>query len=219
MGQKISATALRLGITTDWKSLWYAEKEEYVKNLHQDIKIREFINKELKPAGLDNVEISRSLNKTNVDVHVARPGIAIGRGGEGIEKLKNELQRRFGKDIDIKIKEVKKPELSAKVIAYNIATGMEKRQSPKRLMITEREKAMQAGALGIKIWISGDFGVPKQSRTIKMEFGTTPLQRLRADIDFAEEAAAVRNAGKHGVKVWVYKGDIKKNSNEKESEK
>lgn len=206
MGQKVRADALRLNLNKDWDSMWFAEGEEYRRNLHEDINIRDYVTQRLKSAGLDTVEISRSSSKITVNVFVARPGVAIGRGGEGIEQLKTELNRKFGrKDIEIKINEVRKPELSAKVVAQNIATGLEKRQSPKRLMIGERDRVMQAGAVGVKIWISGDFGIPKQSRTLKIEEGSIPLQKLRADIDFANEEALIRNAGKHGVKVWIYR--------------
>jgi small subunit ribosomal protein S3 len=151
----------------------------------------------------------------NVNVTVARPGVAIGRGGEGIDLIKTHLSRKLQIPIDIKIHEVKKPDTSARVIARTIAEGMERRRSPKRLMVTEKEKAMSAGAKGIKIWISGDFGVPKQSRTIKIEEGEVPLQTIRAGVDFASEAAQVRNAGLHGVKVWVYCAEEEDDSDKK----
>ncbi len=206
MGQKIHPFGLRLGIGKTWTSRWYTDdKDLYRKQLMQDVKIREYLGERLSRAGLDKIEILRSSNLVDINVFVSRPGVAIGRGGEGIDLLKKELSQRFMLPIEIKINEVKKPDMSARVIARNIVEGMERRRSPKRLMVTERDKAMTAGAKGIKIWISGDFGVPKQSRTIKIDEGMVPLQTLRADVDYASEFAQVRNAGLHGIKVWVYR--------------
>lgn len=207
MGQKINPIAMRMGITEEWKSRWYTDdKNLYRKQLHQDIKIREYLKKRLGIAGLERIEILRSSNILNINVYVARPGVAIGRGGEGIDLIKRELSRKFQQLVEVKIHEVKKSEMSAKVIARSIVEGMERRRSPKRLMTAERDKAMTAGAKGIKIWISGTFGVPKQSRTIKVEEGVVPLQTLRAALDYASDTAHVRNAGLHGIKVWVYRG-------------
>lgn len=205
MGQKINANALRITLSKNWKSKWFAEKGEYQEKLHEDIKMRDMVTKRLRIAGLDRVEIARSSNMVTINVYVARPGVAIGRGGEGIDKLKEDLEKRFKKKIDLKINEIKKPEFSARVVARSIAEGLEKKQSPKKLMTTERDKVMQAGAKGVKIWISGDFGVPKQSRTIKISEGEVPLQKLRADVDFARDTAMIRSAGLHGVKVWIHR--------------
>lgn len=208
MGQKMNPNAMRLGIGRTWKSRWFTDDgDKFRDQLHQDIKIREYLNKKLGMAGLQKIEILRSSNTITVNATVARPGVAIGRGGEGIDAIKTYLSRKFQAPIDLKIHEVKKPDTSARVIARTIVEGMERRRSPKRLMVTEKEKAMNAGAKGIKIWISGDFGVPKQSRTLKVEEGEVPLQTLRAGIDYASEAAQVRNAGLHGVKVWVFCGE------------
>lgn len=205
MGQKMNPNAMRLGVGKTWKSRWFTDdNEKFREQLHQDIKIRDYLNKKLAMAGLQKVEILRSSNNVTVNVTVARPGVAIGRGGEGIDLIKTHLSRKMQIPIDIKIHEVKKPDTSARVIARTIAEGMERRRSPKRLMATEKDKAMAAGAKGVKIWISGDFGVPKQSRTLKVEEGEIPLQTIRANVDFASEEAHVRNAGLHGVKVWVY---------------
>lgn len=210
--------AMRLGATRSWKSRWYTDNHRAFRDqLHQDIKIREYLGKKLSSAGLERIEILRSSNIVNVNVYVARPGVAIGRGGEGIDEIKKHLSRKFQVPIEIKINEIKKAEMSARVIARNIVEGMERRRSPKRLMVTERDKAMTAGAKGIKIWISGDFGVPKQSRTIKLEEGVVPLQTIRANVDFASEAARVRNAGLHGIKVWVYRGEEDEDESKKKS--
>lgn len=219
MGQKVRASALRLNLKKNWKSLWYSEGDEYKKNLHEDIKIREFLQKRLANAGLDRVEIRRSAKRIEVTVYVARPGVAIGRGGEGIEEIKGELNKEFEKDIEISIKEVNNPDLSARIIALEIAEGLEKRRSPKRLMMNAKEKVMQAGADGVKIWISGDFGVPKQSRTIKYAEGSIPLQTLRADVDYGDAPAMIRSAGLHGVKVWICRKPEKDNETEVEKKR
>lgn len=207
MGQKMNPNAMRLGNTRTWKSRWYTDdKKAFRKQLLQDVEIRDYLRKKLGIAGLEKIEILRSSKDVTVNVYVARPGVAIGRGGEGIDLIKKHLSQKYRVPIEVKINEVKKPETCARVIARNIAEGMERRRSPKRLMVMERDKAMTSGAKGIKIWISGDFGVPKQSRTIKVEEGVVPLQTLRAEVDYASEVARVRNAGLHGVKVWVYRG-------------
>lgn len=207
MGQKISAKAARLNLTKGWSSLWFAEGDQYSKQLHEDLKIRSYVKEKLKMAGLDRVEIIRSLNSIVVNAYVARPGVAIGRGGEGIDILKKELKKRVKGDIEVKINEVKKPELSAQVIARNIADAIEKRQSPKKIMAMEKEKAIQGGAKGIKIKIAGRIGGAEIARSITTHEGPVPLQTLKADIDYSEEIAATANAGLMGVKVWVYKGE------------
>jgi small subunit ribosomal protein S3 len=208
MAHKMHPTAMRLGTNKSWKSLWFSEGDDYEDQLHEDIMIRDFLNKELKIAGLDRVEISRSLKRIEVTVYVARPGVAIGRGGESIDAVNKELSRRIDMPIEVRIKEVDKPDLSAEILANEVATSMEHGQSPTRAMLAVRDKAMQAGAKGVTIWVSGDFGVPKQSRTIKIDEGHVPLQTIRADVDFAREAVTIRNEGLRGVKVWVFKGEI-----------
>ncbi len=214
MGQKMHPDATRLGVINSWKSLWYAEGDNYIDKLHSDIKIRDHVNERLQNAGIESVEIVRSSNMITVKAYVARPGVAIGRGGEAIDLLKKELSKITKTNVEIKINEVKKSEMSAKVMAQNIVNGLENRQSPKRLMIAEKEKAIQAGAKGVRIWISGDFGVPKQSRVMKVSEGSIPLQTLRAAIDYADMPALIRNAGLHGVKVWVYKGETEEEEKE-----
>jgi len=205
MGNKINPDSMRLGGNLTWKSRWYTDnKAKYREQLLQDIMIRDYVRSKLRIAGLDRIDILRSSNMISVEVYVARPGVAIGRGGEGIDLLKKELSVKCKVPVEVRVNEVKKPEMSAHVIAHNIVEGMERRKSPKQLMITERDKALNAGAQGVKIWISGTFGVPKQSRTIKMEQGVVPMQTIRANIDYASDTAAVRNAGQHGIKVWVY---------------
>ncbi len=204
---KMSAKAMRLGLSRSWNSLWYAEGKRYADQLHEDLKIKAYVKKKMSIAGLDKIEVVRSLNSLIVNVYVARPGVAIGRGGEGIDILKKELSKMVKADVEIKVNEVKKPELSANVIARSIADGIEKRQAPKKLMAIEKEKARQAGAKGIRIMVSGRIGGAEIARSIVAQDGPVPLQTLKADIDYAEEVASTANAGLMGVKVWVYKGE------------
>ncbi|MEA3357644.1 MAG: 30S ribosomal protein S3 [Patescibacteria group bacterium] len=207
MSRRVSSTALRLNLNKSWKSLWYAEGKMYRDQLHQDIELRDIISDRLRSAGLDTVEIARSHQKVIITVYVSRPGVAIGRGGEGIDRLKSDLIKKFNLPLEIKIHEVKNPDLSARVLARNIADGIERRQSPKRMMIAEKEKAMQAGAKGIRIVVGGRIGGNDIARTIVEKEGSVPLQTLRADIDYASEVAATKNAGLIGVKVWVFRSD------------
>ncbi len=211
MGQKISATALRLGINKDWKSAWFSRgNTQYSKNLLEDLKIKEDVKKAFRQAGLENVFLTKQGNKLEVEVKVARPGIAIGRGGEGIEKIKKDLAKKYKQDIEIKISEVQKADTSARIIARAIADGIERRQPPKLLMMSYKEKAMAAGAKGIKIWVSGRIGGSSQARMIKVADGPVPLHTFKANIDYAKETAATLDAGLLGVKVWVYNLDDEK---------
>ena len=205
MGQKINANALRIGINKDWKSSWFtSSQDQYSKNLHQDMAIREDVRKAFKQAGLETVFVRRSGEKIEVEVTVAKPGVAIGRGGEGIENIKKELTKKFKQAVDVKITEIKKADTSARIIARSIADGIERRQPPKLLMASSKEKAIGAGAKGIRIWVSGRIGGNSQARTIKISEGPVPLHTFRAEIDFAKETAATLDAGLLGVKVWVY---------------
>lgn len=207
MGRKVNATAVRMGLNRTWDSVWYASKAEYAKVLAQDLKIKNIVNAEMKDAGIDTVKINRSLNKVEVEVYVARPGVAIGRGGEGIDALQKQLSRMLKKDVEIKIKEVKKADISARIIARSIADGIERRQPSKLLVASAKEKAMMAGAQGIRIWVSGRINNASQARTVKVNAGSVPAQTLKADIEYAEETAKTLDAGLMGIKVWVYKGD------------
>lgn len=207
MGRKVNAKAIRMGINKTWDSVWYARKSEYPKIFAEDMKIKKVVSERMNDAGVDDVRINRTLNKVEVDVFVARPGVAIGRGGEGIDLLQKDLSKMIKKDVEIKIKEVKKADLSAKIIAKSIADGIQRRQPSKLLMASAKEKAMLAGAKGIKIWVSGRINNASQARTIKADAGSVPAQTLKADIDYAEATAKTLDAGLMGVKVWVYKGD------------
>jgi len=208
MAHKMHPTAMRLGFSKTWKSLWYADGEEYIKYLHEDLMIRGYITEKLRIAGLDRVEIARSLNRIEVNAFVAKPGVAIGRSGEGIDLIKKYLYRKLQMPVDVKINEVRKPGLSAAILARSVADAMQRGQSPRRIMNMEKDKAMQAGAKGVRIWISGDFGVPKQSRTMKVSEGCIPLQTLRVDIDFVVVDTIIRNEGLRGIRVWINRGDF-----------
>ncbi len=205
MGQKINANALRLGINKTWNSSWFASsKDAYAKNLKEDLAIKRDVSKAFKQSGLETVFISRDGDKIAVEVTVAKPGVAIGRGGEGIENVKKGLSKKFKKNVDVKISEIKKADTSARIIARSIADGIERRQPPKLLMMSYKEKAMGAGAKGIRIWVGGRIGGASQARTIKVSEGPVPLHTFRAEIDFAKETAVTMDAGLLGVKVWVY---------------
>ncbi len=216
MGQKINANALRLGINKDWKSSWFARSDEqYCKNLQEDLAIKQDVRKAFKQAGLETVFIRRNGDKVEVEVTVAKPGVAIGRGGEGIENTKKELSKRFKKVVDVKITEIKRADTSAIIIARSIADGVERRQPPKLLMASYKEKAIAAGAKGIRIWVSGRIGGNSQARTIKISEGPVPLHTFRAEIDFAKETAKTLDAGLLGVKVWVYNPKKKEDKEDK----
>lgn len=213
MGRKVHPDAVRIGINKDWKSTWFAKKGDYGKTIGQDLKIRDMLKKALKAAGLNGIQISRFSDRVEIDVAVARPGVAIGRGGEGIDKLQKDLKRLTKLNVEIKIKEVKKADTAARVIARTIADGIERRQPQKLLMVAAKEKAILSGAKGIKIQVSGRINNASQARTIKEYSGQVPAQTLKANIDYAEETAESSDAGLFGVKVWVYKPDEKLDEN------
>ncbi|MBD3329063.1 30S ribosomal protein S3 [Candidatus Dojkabacteria bacterium] len=204
MGQKISPHGLRLGVTKKWDSLWYAEGSDYSDNLIDDIKIRKLIRKKVSDAGVGRAIIRRSENKIDVSIFVAKPGVAIGRGGSGIDELKEAIEKLTGLNTSVRINEVKRADLSARIVARSIADGIERRVPSKVMMSSFKEKVLQAGATGLKINISGRIGGAKQARTIKVSEGRVPLHTLRADIDYAEERARVPNLCTFGVKVWIY---------------
>lgn len=207
MGRKVNANAIRMGINKTWNSVWYSSKAEYAKLLAQDLKIKEEVTQKMKDAGIDTIGINRTASKIEIEVFVARPGVAIGRGGEGIDLLQKDLGRWTKKDVEVKIREVKKADISARIIARSIADGIERRQPSKLLVASAKEKAMMAGAKGIRIWVSGRINNASQARTVKANAGSVPAQTLRADIDYALEVAQTMDAGLMGVKVWVYKGE------------
>ena len=207
MGRKVNPNAIRMGINKTWNSVWYANKADYPKYLEEDLKLRRVITQKVKGAGIDRIKIKRTLGKIDIEVFVARPGVAIGRGGEGIDQLQKELKRTMKMEVEVKVREIKKADLSARVIARQIADGIERRQPSKLLMISAKERVMMAGAKGVKIWVSGRINKASQARRVKAEDGSIPAQTLKADIDYAEEVAQTMDAGLLGVKVWIYKGD------------
>jgi len=207
MGRKVNPKAIRMGINRTWDSVWYASKKDFPKMLAQDIVIKRKITKTMKDAGIDSIKINRSINKVEIVVYVAKPGVAIGRGGEGIDALQKELKRVMQTDVELKVREVKKADLSAKIVARSIADGIERRQPSKLLMISAKEKVLQSGAKGVRIWVSGRINNASQARTVKASGGSVPAQTLRADVDYANEIATTADAGLMGIKVWIYRGD------------
>lgn len=208
MGHKVNPTAYRIGVNKGWNSTWYASKEDYANNLHEDLKLRAFIFEKLFNAGVQSVQVKRSMNKVLVEVKVARPGIVIGRGGAGIEELKNKLKTMAKGDIELKIFEVKRPEAIAKLVCDNIKSQLERRIVPRYAASREIENAKNSNFVkGIRIWVSGRIKGVEIARTEKFQWGTVPLQTLRADIDYYYLTAAVPNAGIHGIKVWIYTGE------------
>lgn len=207
MGQKVSPHGLRVGIIKDWSSTWYANKQDYSKNLVEDHKIREYLKKTLKPAGIDSISIARKGNKILVDINTAKPGMIIGKGGAAIEELKAKLSKMINKEVALNINEIKDIDMAAQLVAENIALQLEKRVSFRRAMKQAMQKTMKAGALGIKTAVSGRLGGAEIARTEHYSEGTIPLQTLRADIDYGF-AEAKTTYGIIGVKVWIYKGEV-----------
>ncbi|MFA5633695.1 MAG: 30S ribosomal protein S3 [Candidatus Dojkabacteria bacterium] len=207
MGRKINPKVIRLGINRTWGSRWYADKKDFPQFLSQNLLIKNKVRESMKDAGVDSVEVKRSLNQIEVIAYVAKPGVAIGRGGEEIDNLQKELRRITKSDVELKVREIKKADLSARIVARSIADGIERRQPPKLLMISARDKVMQAGAKGLKIWVSGRINNASQARTIKTYAGSVPIQTFKADVDYAGEVAETPDSGLMGVKVWIYKGD------------
>lgn len=207
MGQKVNPIGLRVGIIRDWDSKWYADKE-YATFLNEDIKIREFLIKELKDGAVSKIEIERFKDKIDLFVHTAKPGVVIGKGGEGIEALKNKLIRQFkGKKIQINVIEVKNPDLDAQLLANSIAEQLENRASFRTVQKRAIQRAMRAGAKGVKTLVSGRLGGADMARGEGYSEGNVPLHTLRADIDYAT-AEAMTTYGLLGVKVWIYKGEV-----------
>ena len=206
MGQKVHPIGMRVGIIRDWDAKWYAEKE-YADYLHEDLAIRKFIQKELADAAVSTIEIERAVNKVNVSLHTAKPGMVIGKGGAEIEKVKAEVQKLTDKKLIVDIKEVKRPDRDAQLVAENIALQLENRISFRRAMKSTMQRTMRAGAKGIKTSVSGRLGGADMARTEFYSEGTIPLQTLRADIDYGF-AEADTTYGKVGVKAWIYNGEV-----------
>ncbi len=206
MGQKVNPHGLRVGVIKDWDSRWYAEGD-FADNLIEDHKIRTFLKKKLYNSGISKIEIERASDRVKVIIYTAKPGVVIGKGGAEIEKLKNEVQKLTAKKLFIDIKEIKRPERDAQLVAENIAQQLEGRVSFRRAMKSTMGRSMKAGIKGIKTACSGRLGGADMCRTEFYSEGTIPLQTLRADIDYGF-AEADTTYGKIGVKVWIYKGEI-----------
>ncbi len=213
MGQKINPNLYRLGINKTHQSIWYSEGKEYVQNLHEDLKIKKYIKSRLKGAMISKVTIARKTNSINIDIHTARPGQVIGRKGESIDTLRSEITHLINKNRDgqitvfININEIKKVWLDARLVGEEIARQLQERVSFRRAMKFAIRNALKDGAQGIKVQCSGRLGGAEMARTEHYQQGRTPLQTLRADIDFAI-VESLTTYGIIGIKVWIYKGDI-----------
>ena len=208
MGQKVNPHGLRLGVIKGWDAKWYANKKNFADNLVEDNKIRKFVKKELFSAGISKVEIERAAKRVKLNIHTAKPGVIIGKGGAGIEALKGKLTSFIkDKNVLINIVEVKSAECDAQLMAENIAAQLEKRISFRRAMKQTMQRAMKHGIKGVKTACSGRLGGAEIARTEQYHEGTIPLQTLRADIDYGF-AEADTTYGKIGVKVWVYNGEV-----------
>lgn len=205
MGQKVNPQSMRLQVTKNWQSKWFASKGSYTKNLGEDLKMRAFLKENLeRRAGIDRVEIERSRNQITVTLYTARPGVVIGRGGAGIDELKLNLAKLIDSPVRVVIEEIKKPELRAQLVADNVAGQLERRISFRRAIKATAEASMRAGAKGVKIVVAGRLNNAEMARTEKELLGSIPLHTLRADIDYGH-ATAKTSAGITGVKVWIYK--------------
>ena len=208
MGQKVNPHGMRVGIIKDWDSKWYADKKNFADNLIEDHKIREFLKKKLYSANVSKIEIERAgEDKVRIIVFTAKPGYVIGKGGAEIEKLKKDVQKITNKNIFIDIKEIKRPDRDAQLVAESIALSLENRVSFRRALKQAMSRTMKAGALGIKASVGGRLGGADIARREFYSEGTIPLQTLRADIDYGF-AEADTTYGKLGVKVWIYKGEV-----------
>ena len=214
MGRKVHPVGFRLNVTQAWQGRWFAEGAQYREQLQQDFAIRDLIRKEAGRAGVSRIEVERFPGKVKVSVFTAKPGILIGRKGEGIKKMRISLETMAGKKIDLDIKEIKSPDCDAYLVAHNIADQLERRISYRRAMKRAIQQAMRQGAQGIKIEVGGRLGGAEMARNAWLRDGRVPLQTLRADIEFAR-AEATTAYGQIGIKVWVYHGEMKTEAEEK----
>ena len=216
MGQKINPHGMRVGVIKDWDSKWYADKNTFSDALVEDYNIRKFLKKRLYSAGIAKIEIERAANdKVRVVIYTAKPGFVIGKGGAEIEKVRKEVQKLTSKNVNIDIKEIKRPDRDAQLVAENIAQSLENRVSFRRAMKQAMQRTMKSGVLGIKASVSGRLGGADIARREFYSEGTIPLQTLRADIDYGFAEAAT-TYGRLGVKVWIYKGEVLPTKNTKE---
>lgn len=207
MGRKVHPIGFRLKVNKTWEGRWYAEGKDFVNNLHQDFRLRDLVRAESPRAGVSRVEIERFPGKVKVVVHTAKPGILIGRKGDNVKKIRQSLEAEVGKKIDLEIKEIKAPDLDSYLVARNIAEQLERRISYQRAMKRAIQQAMRQGGEGIRLEVSGRLSGAEMARTVNMREGRVPRQTLRADIDFSQ-AEALTTYGRIGVKVWIYKGVV-----------
>ena len=207
MGQKINPTGLRVGVIKDWESRWYAKNADFGDMLVEDYNLREWLLTKLAPAGVPKIEIERDANRVRINIHCAKPGMVIGRGGSEIDKLKAECEKKLGKDVSLNIVEIKSPDLNAQLVAEIIASQLERRISFRRALKQAIGRTMKLGAKGIKTQVSGRLGGADIARTEHYHEGTIPLQTIRADIDYGF-AEAKTTYGRVGVKVWIYRGEV-----------
>lgn len=212
MGRKVHPVGFRLGISSEWESKWFAEKQ-YTELLHEDIAIRNLVEQELQRAGVARIELERSANKVDVTLHTAKPGIVIGKQGSNVERIRGLIEKKVGKKVNLRIEEIKVPETNARLVAESIAEQIQRRVAYRRAMKHALQQAMRRGAKGIKIKMSGRLGGAEMSRTVTEMTGRVPLHTMRANIEFATVHAHT-TYGRIGVKVWVYKGDVLPQRNE-----
>ncbi|MEN6434948.1 MAG: 30S ribosomal protein S3 [Anaerolineaceae bacterium] len=207
MGRKVHPVGFRLNINRPWEGRWYAEGKEYTDQLHQDLALREVVRNQNDKAGVSLVEVERYPGKVKVVVHTAKPGILIGRKGENVKLVRQNLESITGKKIDLEIKEIKSPDTDAFLVAENIASQIERRVSYRRAMKRAIQQALRQGAKGVKIEVAGRLSGAEMARTVILREGQVPLQTLRADIDFALTEAST-TYGQIGIKVWIYRGEV-----------
>ena len=209
MGQKINPTGMRVGIIRDWDAKWYANKKDYATALHEDLKLRKYIETKLADASVSRIEIERTANRVNISIHTAKPGMVIGKGGSEVDALRNELSKLVakGERVHINIIEIKKPDLDAHLVGSQIASDLERRVAFRRAMRGAIQRAMRAGAKGIKTQVSGRINGADIARVEQYTEGTVPLHTLRADIDYSWDEART-TYGQLGVKTWIYRGDV-----------
>lgn len=206
MGQKVNPIGFRIGVIRDWESKWYADKN-YAEYLHEDIKIRKYVENKLKDAAVSSIELERAANRINITIKTAKPGMVIGKGGSEVEALRKALNALTNKRVHVNIFEIKQADIDAKLVAENIARQLESRISWRRAQKQSIQRAMRAGAKGIKTQVAGRLGGADMARTEDYSEGTVPLHTLRADIDYGT-AEADTTYGKIGVKVWIYRGEV-----------
>ena len=206
MGQKVNPHGIRLGIVKTWDAKWYADKD-FADNLHEDIKIRDYLKKSLQAASVSRIETERTKNRLKITIHTAKPGMVIGRGGSGIDQIKEGLKDYTNQKLDINIAEIKQPDMDATLVAENIAQQLERRIAFRRAMKQAVGRTMRLGAKGIKIMCSGRLGGAEIARKESYREGSIPLHTLRADIDYGT-AEANTTYGRIGIKVWIFKGEV-----------